>query len=419
MKYYIIAGEASGDLHGSNLMKGIYTQDPEAQIRFWGGDLMFAVWDSFQNNPSHTCGLGPSPCGQGGSTVLKTTPDLYAECKGLVRHYKEGAVMGFVEVLAKARKLLGNVNFCKQDILDWNPDVVILIDYPGFNFKIAEFAHKAGFKVFYYIAPKVWASREGRIKKLKAYVDKLFIVFPFEKPYFDAKGIDYIYKGNPLVDAVDGSKAMSESREDFLIRNNLKDKPVIAMLAGSRKGEISTMMPVLTEFAAKMRNIPQYSEYQFIIAGAPSRAMKDYEPWLTDENRAYIKVLFGETQSILKQAEAAVVNSGTASLETVLFNTPQIVGYITNPVTYWIAKKIVKIKYISLGNLIVDRLAFKEYIQDDCNADALVEEVRRLIENKEYRQTMLDNYTDIRNLLGGSGASADVAEAMIQELKNQ
>jgi lipid-A-disaccharide synthase len=296
---------------------------------------------------------------------------------------------------------------------------VILIDYPGFNFKIAEFAHKAGFKVFYYIAPKVWASREGRIKKLKAYVDKLFIVFPFEKPYFDAKGIDYIYKGNPLVDAVDGSKAMSESREDFLIRNNLKDKPVIAMLAGSRKGEISTMMPVLTEFAAKMRNIPQYSEYQFIIAGAPSRAMKDYEPWLTDENRAYIKVLFGETQSILKQAEAAVVNSGTASLETVLFNTPQIVGYITNPVTYWIAKKIVKIKYISLGNLIVDRLAFKEYIQDDCNADALVEEVRRLIENKEYRQTMLDNYTDIRNLLGGSGASADVAEAMIQELKNQ
>ena len=393
MKYYIIAGEASGDLHGSNLMKGIYAEDPDADIRFWGGDLMHTVWKDFT--------------------------DRAQSRSGLVRHYKEGAVMGFVEVLAKARKLLGNVNFCKQDILDWNPDVVILIDYPGFNFKIAEFAHKAGFKVFYYIAPKVWASREGRIKKLKAYVDKLFIVFPFEKPYFDAKGIDYIYKGNPLVDAVDGSKAMSESREDFLIRNNLKDKPVIAMLAGSRKGEISTMMPVLTEFAAKMRNIPQYSEYQFIIAGAPSRAMKDYEPWLTDENRAYIKVLFGETQSILKQAEAAVVNSGTASLETVLFNTPQIVGYITNPVTYWIAKKIVKIKYISLGNLIVDRLAFKEYIQDDCNADALVEEVRRLIENKEYRQTMLDNYTDIRNLLGGSGASADVAEAMIQELKNQ
>ena len=431
MKYYIIAGEASGDLHGSNLMKGIYAEDPDADIRFWGGDLMHTVWKDFTDRATPLAAGGRersanSPVGfcseqvpAVGGVVREVFPDRVHSRSGLVRHYKEGAVMGFVEVLAKARKLLGNVNFCKQDILDWNPDVVILIDYPGFNFKIAEFAHKAGFKVFYYIAPKVWASREGRIKKLKAYVDKLFIVFPFEKPYFDAKGIDYIYKGNPLVDAVDGSKAMSESREDFLIRNNLKDKPVIAMLAGSRKGEISTMMPVLTEFAAKMRNIPQYSEYQFIIAGAPSRAMKDYEPWLTDENRAYIKVLFGETQSILKQAEAAVVNSGTASLETVLFNTPQIVGYITNPVTYWIAKKIVKIKYISLGNLIVDRLAFKEYIQDDCNADALVEEVRRLIENKEYRQTMLDNYTDIRNLLGGSGASADVAEAMIQELKNQ
>ena len=431
MKYYIIAGEASGDLHGSNLMKGIYAEDPDADIRFWGGDLMHTVWKDFTDRATPLAAGGRersanSPVGfcseqvpAVGGVVREVFPDRAHSSSGLVRHYKEGAVMGFVEVLAKARKLLGNVNFCKQDILDWNPDVVILIDYPGFNFKIAEFAHKAGFKVFYYIAPKVWASREGRIKKLKAYVDKLFIVFPFEKPYFDAKGIDYIYKGNPLVDAVDGSKAMSESREDFLIRNNLKDKPVIAMLAGSRKGEISTMMPVLTEFAAKMRNIPQYSEYQFIIAGAPSRAMKDYEPWLTDENRAYIKVLFGETQSILKQAEAAVVNSGTASLETVLFNTPQIVGYITNPVTYWIAKKIVKIKYISLGNLIVDRLAFKEYIQDDCNADALVEEVRRLIENKEYRQTMLDNYTDIRNLLGGSGASADVAEAMIQELKNQ
>ena len=419
MKYYIIAGEASGDLHGSNLMKGIYAEDPDADIRFWGGDLMHTGWDSFQNNPSHTCGLGPSPCGQGGSTVLKTTPDLYAECKGLVRHYKEGAVMGFVEVLAKARKLLGNVNFCKQDILDWKPDVVILIDYPGFNFKIAEFAHKAGFKVFYYIAPKVWASREGRIRKLKAYVDRLFIVFPFEKPYFEAKGIDYIYKGNPLVDAVDGSRAMNEDIQDFICRNNLEDKPVIAMLAGSRKGEINTMMPVLTEFASKMHSIPEYAHHQFIIAGAPSRNIKDYEAWLTKENSAYIKVLFGETQSVIRHAEAAVVNSGTASLETVLFNTPQIVGYITNPVTYWIARKIVKIRYISLGNLIVDRLAFKEYIQNDCNADALVEEVRRLIEDKEYRQEMLCNYADIRNRLGGSGASAAVAQAMIQELKNQ
>ena len=382
MKYYIIAGEASGDLHGSNLMKGIYAEDPQADIRFWGGDAMAAV-------------AGHAP----------------------VKHYKEGAVMGFVEVLAKATKLLRNIDFCKEDITSWDPDVVILIDYPGFNFKIAEFAHKAGYKVFYYIAPKVWASREGRIKKLKKYVDRLFIVFPFEKPYFDSKGIEYIYKGNPLVDAVDNSPAMLETREDFLKRNSLTDSPVITMLAGSRKPEINTMMPVLTEFAAKMHVLPEYADYQFLIAGAPARSMEDYSAWLNDENSSYIKVLFGETQSIIRHAEAGVINSGTASLETALFGTPQVVGYITNPLTYWIAKKIVKIRYISLGNLIVDRLAFKEYIQDDCNPDALVKEIRALIEDTEYRQHMLDEYAAIRSELGGSGASAAVAKAMIEELK--
>ncbi len=395
MKYYIIAGEASGDLHGSNLMKGIYSEDPQADIRFWGGDLMVGVWRRFCDTPSHS----------------------NHQCEGLVRHYKEGAVMGFVEVLAKAGKLLGNVKFCKMDILEWNPDVVILIDYPGFNFKIAEFAHKAGFKVFYYIAPKVWASREGRIKKLKKYVDRLFIVFPFEKPYFDRKGISYIYKGNPLVDAVDGSRAMNETREEFLGRAGLPDRPIIAMLAGSRKGEISTMMPVLTEFAAKMHALPQYNDYQFIIAGAPSRSIKDYQAWLNEGNRDYVKVIFGETQSIIRQAEAAVVNSGTASLETVLINTPQVVGYIMNPITYMIGRMIIKINYISLGNLIVDKLAFKELIQDECNPDALVNEIRDLIENPERRAKMLQDYAEIRNLLGGSGASSAVAKAMIAELK--
>ena len=390
MKYYIIAGEASGDLHGSNLMKGIYAEDPKAEIRFWGGDLMQGV-------------------------VLEHSPHPSKE--GLVKHYKEGAVMGFVEVMAKARKLLDNVSFCKKDILSWNPDVVILIDYPGFNFKIAEFAHNAGFKVFYYIAPKVWASREGRIKKLKAYVDKLFIVFPFEKTYFDSKGISYIYNGNPLVDAVDGSRAMNETREDFFVRSGLENKPFVAMLAGSRKAEINTMMPVLTEFASKMHMLPEYEDYQFLIAGAPARSMKDYEPWLTEENRPYIKVLFGETQPIIRHADAAVVNSGTASLETALFGTPQAVGYITNPLTYWIARRIVKISYISLGNLIVDRLAFKEFIQDDCNADALVKEIRELIENPDRRSAMLAEYKEIRQALGGSGASAAVARSMIEELK--
>ncbi len=386
MKYYIIAGEASGDLHGSNLMKGLYAEDPQADIRFWGGDLMAEVWSLNQSGT------------------------------GLVRHYKEGAVMGFVEVIAKAGRLLKNVDFCKKDILSWNPDVVILIDYPGFNFKIAEFAHNAGFKVFYYIAPKVWASREGRIKKLKKYVDKLYIVFPFEKPYFDAKGVDYIYIGNPLVDAIDNSGAMSESREAFLKRNSLEDRPIIAMLAGSRKNEISTMMPVLTAFAAKMHGLPEYSGYQFLIAGAPARSMEDYSNWITSENSSYIKILFGETHSIIRQAEAGVINSGTASLETVLIGTPQVVGYITNPLTYRLAKKIIKVKYISLGNLIANRLAFKEMIQDDCNAEALLTEIRSLIENKGYRDRMLADYAEIRAALGGTGASAAVAKSMIEGL---
>ena len=370
-------------------MKGIYAEDPQAQIRFWGGDLMAAAWQA---------------CGSTNGS-------------GLVRHYKEGAVMGFVEVIAKAGRLMKNVKFCKEDIASWQPDVVILIDYPGFNFKIAEFAHKAGFKVFYYIAPKVWASRESRIKKLKAYVDKLFIVFPFEKPYFDAKGIKYTYKGNPLVDAVDNSAAMNESREDFLTRNSLPDSPVIAMLAGSRSGEISTMMPVLTEFAARMHSLPQYKDYQFIIAGAPARQMSDYSKWLNDGNSKYIKVLFSQTQSIIRHAEAGVINSGTASLETALFGTPQVVGYIMHPLTYWLAKKIIKVKYISLGNLIVDRFAFKEFIQNACNPDDLVTEVRELIENKERRAKMLADYAEIRSSLGNSGASAAVAKAMLAELK--
>jgi lipid-A-disaccharide synthase len=188
------------------------------------------------------------------------------------------------------------------------------------------------------------------------------------------------------------------------------------MLAGSRKPEISTMMPVLTEFASKMRQIPEYSEYQFLVAGAPARSMADYEPWLTEDNKRYIKVLFGETQSIIRHAEAAIVNSGTASLETALFGTPQVVGYITNPLTYWIARKIVKIRYISLGNLIIDKLAFKEFIQKECNADALVKEIRELIENEDRRNRMLDDYADIRAALGGTGASDAVAKAMIEEI---
>ena len=410
MKYYIIAGEASGDLHGSNLMKGLYKEDPEATVRFWGGDLMNEVYRSCEKFHSFN--------GSEDGTDRMSG--------GLIRHYKEGAIMGFWEVFKKAGRLLKNVGDCKKDILAWKPDAVILIDYPGFNFKIAEFAHKHGLKVFYYIAPKVWASREGRIKKLKKYVDKLFIVFPFEIPYFERKGIDFIYKGNPLIDAIDNSEASRETRSQFLRKNSLHDKPIIAMLAGSRKGEISTMMPVLTDFAGKLHKVPQYKDFQFIIAGAPARNMSEYSPVLEKFRQNYgsdapeIKVIFGQTQSIVKNAEAAVVNSGTASLETVLLGTPQVVGFIMgSSITYSIAKRIVKVRFISLGNLIINRLAFKEFIQNECNSDNLVTEIRSLIEDHVYRNQMLSDYREIREALGGQGASAAVAKAMIDELRQE
>lgn len=388
MKYYIIAGEASGDLHGSNLMKGIYSQDSEAVIRFWGGDLMNEVFLKHE-----------------------------ATGGGLVRHYKEGAIMGFWEVFTHAGKLLGNIGRCKKDILSWQPDIVILIDYPGFNFRIAGFTHKHGIRTYYYIAPKVWASREGRIRKLKEYVDRLYIVFPFEISYFKSKGVDAVYLGNPLVDSIAESRAMNESREEFLKRNSLQDRPIIAMLAGSRKSEIGTMMPVLTEFAAKMRHIPEYSCYQFIIAGAPARSMEDYAGYLKESyEESGVKVLFGETQSIIRHAEAAVVNSGTASLETVLLGTPQVVCYMGSWLSYTIAKHIIKVRYISLGNLIVDRLAFKELIQDDCTAENIVSEVRSLIEDRAYREKMMAEYGKIKEALGGTGASEAVAADIIRSV---
>ena len=382
MKYYLVAGEASGDLHGSNLMRGLYARDPEATMRFWGGGLMDAV---FKEHESGT---------------------------GLVKDYREGAIMGIWEVIVQARKLLGRVRSCEEDIAAWKPDVVILIDYPGFNFRIAEFAHKAGFKVFWYIAPKVWASRESRIKKLKAYVDKLFIVFPFEIDYFRRKGVDFIYKGNPLIDAVDRSPALQETREAFLERHGLPDRPMVALLAGSRSGEIKSMMPVLTEFAARLHGIPEYADYQFIIAAAPGRTAEDYGH--LDE---YVHVVSGDTYGALRHARAAVINSGTASLEAALLGTPQVVGYRTAPLTYLIGRIILKIKYISLANLVIDRAAFKEFLQNYLTPENLVSEVRRLLEDENYRARMTADYAEVREKLGGTGASEAVAEAMIAELR--
>lgn len=386
MRYYIIAGEASGDLHGSNLMKGLYLEDNEADIRFWGGEKMNAVYQANQQGD------------------------------GFVHDYNEGAVMGFSQILLSAGKFAKKFKCCCEDIVVFNPDVVILIDYPGFNFRVAAFAHKKGFKVFYYIAPKVWASRESRIRKLKSDVDRLFIVFPFEKEYFDKKGVQYVYKGNPLIDAIDNNESLKAPREEFLERNGLEDRPIIAILAGSRKGEVKCMMPECCKFADVMHNDERYKEYQFVIAGAPSRHLEDYRSYI-EGRESYLKIMFSQTYGILKNAEAAVVNSGTASLEACLIGTAQVVGYGVSKFNFNIAKHIIKVDCISLGNLILGRKAFKELIQYHLTARNLYDEVRRLIEDSEYRQNMLEDFKEIREALGGSGASHSVAKAMIEELK--
>ena len=317
MRYYLIAGEASGDLHGSNLMKGLKSADKNAQFRYWGGDLMQA---------------------EGGE---------------LVRHYKDTAVMGLVEVLTHLGKISRNLNDCKKDIIEYNPDVIILIDYPGFNFRIAEFAKKKGFKVFYYIAPKVWAWKEKRVHRLKKWVDRLFIIFPFEIDYFKKWGINAIYNGNPLLDSVDNYKYANESIEEFCKRTGIDScKPFVGLLAGSRKAEIKYLLPRMVEVAER------YPQYNFLLAGAPSTNKEIYTDILGKENKNII-LLQNETYSILKHSKAAIISSGTASLEAALIGTPQVVGYGGNEITYRIAMLVLKIKYISLANLIMALLTVR------------------------------------------------------------
>lgn len=388
MKYYIIAGEASGDLHGSNLIKGLKNCDKDCDIRFWGGDLM-----------AEAAGHRP------------------------VVHYKEGAIMGFWEVFRKSGALLSNLSKCKKDIAEWKPDAVILIDYPGFNMRIAKFSHTLGIKTLYYIAPKVWGWKESRIKKIQKYIDRLFIIFPFEIEYFKRKGVPATYVGNPLIDSINSYKYSEEDKEDFARRHGLDGKKLIAMLPGSRKGEISTMMPVLLRFMEEMLN-RGYDDFRYVIAGAPSMSEADYLVHIEryrlqnpDSKISDPDIIFGETYSILRHAEVAVVNSGTASLETAIIGTPQLVGYIANELSYQIAKRIVKLSYISLGNLILDKGAFKEFIQHDCTPHNLAEETSRLLEDKEYRDRMIADYDEIRNRLGGPGASERVASEVIRYMK--
>lgn len=367
MKYYIIAGEASGDLHGSNLMKSIYKKDPEADIRFWGGELMQNV---------------------GGK---------------LVKHYKDLAFMGFVEVLQNLRTILRNISFCKNDIEAFNPDMLIFIDYPGFNMRIAEWAKKKGISTHYYISPQIWAWKENRIKAIKRDVDFMYVILPFEKDFYEKKHqFPVTFVGHPLIDAIEAYRA--EEHVDFRAKHNLDDRPVIALLPGSRKQEISRL---LNEMLSVIHHYPQY---QFVIAGAPGQEASFYEQFIQDKNISFV---FNETYALLNIAHAALVTSGTATLETALFRVPQVVLYKGNQISYEIAKRIIKLKYISLVNLIMDDDVVVELIQSDCNAKRIESEFSKIINGKK-REEILLKYDKLICTLGGGGASDHAAEEMIK-----
>jgi len=367
MKYYIIAGEASGDLHGANLMKEIKVLDPEAEFRFWGGDLMQS---------------------QGGT---------------LVKHYKDLAFMGFVEVAMNLKTILNNLSFCKRDLLNYNPDAVIFIDYPGFNMRIAEFAKKQGIPTHYYISPTVWAWKENRVKKIKRDFDYLYCILPFEKDFYESKH-DYkvYYVGNPLLDAIKDLPPVDEAvfREELNITSG---KPIIALLPGSRKQEISKILSVMLSV------IKDYPGYEFVIAGAPSIDFEFYQQFITMN---HVHFLSNRTYDLLGVSHAGLVTSGTATLETALFRVPQVVCYKTSPISYRIAKAVVDLKYISLVNLIMDKEVVKELIQGDLNSDKLRNELDNILD-KEQRALMASQYADLAAILGGGGASAKVAHHIV------
>ncbi len=374
MKYYLIAGEASGDLHGANLMKEIKILDSQAEFRFWGGDLMAAI----AGEP--------------------------------VKHYKELAFMGVFEVVANLKTIQRNFKLCEADLLNYQPDVLILIDYPGFNLRMAEFATKNKIKVFYYISPKLWAWNTRRVKKIKRYVDKLFTILPFETDFYKKYSIDVLYSGNPLLDAIDTRNNKDESFETFINRNQLPSKPIVALLAGSRKQEISRILPDMLAMVDKFPN------YQFIIAGAPSFSQADYQLYLKNKK---VAVLFSQTYELLQQAHAALVTSGTATLETALLNCPQVVCYRMwgGWFTDWAAKKvIIKVPYISLVNLILNREAVKELFQSTFTLESLEHELKQLCDNQEYRAEIFENYNDLKQMMGEPGSSKITARLMLKHL---
>lgn len=375
MKYYIIAGEASGDLHGSNLMKAILQNDHKAEIRFWGGDLMQAV---------------------GGT---------------LVKHIRDLAFMGFVEVVANLRTVLKNIALCKKDILDFRPDAVIFIDYPGFNLKIAKFTHSHGFKNFYYISPQVWAWKKGRIKTMRRVLDKMYVILPFEKPFYDRNNVENVeFVGHPLLDAIAEFDKNTCLADDFRTRNRLDHRPIVALMPGSRRMELRKMMPDMCRLASN------HPEYQFVIAGMRLLGDKMYTPFVHSDN---VSVVYDQTYPLLKSAFAGVITSGTATLEGALFNLPLVVCYKANALSVFIAKRFAKVNYISLVNLIADKPVVKELIQNDLNPSELESEFRKITVDERYRHTLRHEYAVIREQLGGVGASQRTANSILASIKQQ
>lgn len=366
MKYYIIAGEASGDLHGSNLMKALYAEDPEAEIRFWGGDLMQSV---------------------GGT---------------LVKHYKDLAFMGFVEVIQNLGTILNNISFCKKDIAGFQPDAIIFIDYPGFNMRIAKWAKKQHYPTHYYISPQIWAWKENRIKAIKRDVDFMYVILPFEKPFYEDKHqFPVRFVGHPLIDEIEHFR--NTVREDFRAQHGLDERPIIALLPGSRSQEISKLLREMLEL------VPKYPNYQFVIAGAPGQDPSFYNPFL---HHADCGLVFGDTYGLLDVAHAALVTSGTATLETALFRVPQVVLYKGNAISYAIAKRIIKLRYISLVNLIMDDDVVVELIQDACNPKNIQIEFEKIIQGTS-RDIILNQYDKLIAKLGGGGASRLTASEIV------
>jgi len=373
MKYYLIAGEASGDLHGSKLMQGLKTADPEAEFRYFGGDLMAA---------------------EGGS---------------LVKHFRQTAVMGLFKVIFNLRKISGNLRFCKKDIREYQPDALILIDYSGFNLRIAKFARPAGFRVIYYISPKVWVWDRKRVYTIRDNIDKMYVILPFEVEFYQQYNYAVEYVGNPILDAVEESKAKAVSRKEFCSRNNLDESPIIALLAGSRKEEIKHCLPEM------LAVINQFPGYRFVIAGAPAISPEYYTRFTGNRD---VEILFDQTYDLLNNAEAAVVTSGTATLETALFRVPEVVIYKMGELTYQIGRQFVKPKYFSLVNLILDREVVKELLQYRLR-NKIASELHRILEDETYRMVMLDNYCKLRSRLGEPGAYYRLAESVARYIGNE